>query len=135
MNVLTRSVYSYLILFLLLLTSCEQAITPERLYGKWKYIKLENPGANPPSTEPDWKLKAESPYIEFSKNNELTIWWQGSVLSHGTFKVDVKNIRYKEVLPGGGTREFPFYVSKLTDKEIVFETLGAEGSRVTAVKQ
>lgn len=120
---------------IMLLTACQRNITPEKLYGKWKYIKLESPGANPPSTEPDWKLKAEDPSIVFSKNNELIIWWNGKILTHGTFRVDVNNIRYKEVLPDGRTREFPFYVSKLTDNEIIFETLGPDGSRVTAVKQ
>jgi uncharacterized membrane protein len=60
--------------------------------------------------------------------------WGGKVLSHGKFKTDGKNIRYTETLPDGKTREFPFWVMKLTDKEIVFETMGADGSRVTAVR-
>ncbi|MEO8886815.1 MAG: hypothetical protein ABI367_12175 [Mucilaginibacter sp.] len=118
-----------------LLTACKRDVTPEKLYGNWRYVKIENPGTNPPSTDPDWKLKLEHPSIVFSKNNELTIWWNGKILSHGTFGVDVNNIRYKEILEGGRTSEFPFYVSKLTDSEIVFETLGPDGSRVTAVKQ
>jgi hypothetical protein len=38
-------------------------------------------------------------------------------------------------MPDGKKREFPFVVSKLTDKEIIFETTGKDGSRVTAVKE
>jgi hypothetical protein len=45
------------------------------------------------------------------------------------------NIRIKENLPAGTTRAFPFWVSELTDKEIVFATLGQDGSKVTAVKE
>jgi hypothetical protein len=135
MTIVSKPVTAFITAIILFLTACQPGITPQKLYGEWKYVKIENPGANPPSTDPDWKLKIEHPSIVFSKNNELTIWWEGKILTHGTFSVDVKNIRFKEDLPGGQTREFPFYVSKLTDKEIVFETLGAEGSRVTAIKQ
>jgi hypothetical protein len=135
MTIASKPVIVFLAAIILFFTACQPGITPEKLYGEWKYVKIENPGANPPSTEPDWKLKIENPSIVFSKNNELTIWWQGKILSHGTFRVDVKNILYNETLADGRKREFPFYVSKLTDKEIVFETLSAEGSRVTAVKQ
>jgi hypothetical protein len=134
MRILTRPLLFSFAFILLVLSACRPAITPEKLYGTWKYTKLEHPGANPPSAEPDWKLKIENPSIVFTKNNQLTIWWDGKVLTHGTFKVDGNNIRYKEVLPDGNTREFPFYVTRLTDTEIVFETLGAEGSRVTAAK-
>ena len=125
----------FIFTLVLVLTACKPAITPEKLYGKWKYIKLENPGANPPSTEPDWKLKMDKPSIEFKTNNELTIWWAGKVLSHGTFTIDGKNIRYKQVLADGRTNEFPFYITQFDGKQMVFETLGKEGSRVTAVKE
>ena len=125
----------FIFTLVLVLTACKPALTPEKLYGKWKYIKLENPGANPPSTEPDWKLKMENPSIEFTKKNELIIVWEGKVLSHGTFRVDEKNILYKEVLPDGNTREFPFFVSQFKDSQMVFETRGTDGTRVTAVKQ
>ncbi len=125
----------FIFAFVLVLTACKPALTPEKLYGKWKYIKLVSPNASPPIEEPEWKLKADDPSIVFTKNNELTIWWGGKVLSHGTFKVEVPNIVYKEVLPNGTTRQFPFYVSKFEGKEMVFETLGPDGTRVTAVKQ
>ena len=89
----------------------------------------------PPSAEPDWKLQMDKPSIEFTKKHELTIYWGGKVLTHGTFTIDGKNIRYKQILADGRTNEFPFYVTQFNGKEIVFETLGKEGSRVTALKQ
>ncbi len=134
MSNLARSI---LLLFLngVLLTSCGPSLNSENLIGKWNYIKLETPNSNPPSEEPEWKLKMDKPVIEFSKNNELTLWWADSVLSHGTFTIDGKNILYKQILTDGRTNEFPFHVTKFDGKEIVFETLGKEGSRVTAVKE
>ena len=62
------------------------------------------------------------------------MWWGGGLLSHGSYKVSGDSIQYKEILPGGQTRVFPFIVSKLTDKDIVFETTGEDGSLVTAAK-
>lgn len=122
------------IVALLFFAACKSSINPEDLYGKWKYIKVENPDANPPDSVSSSDLQAQAPYIQFTKNNDLVIMWGGKVLSHGKFKTDGKNIRYTETLPDGKTREFPFWVMKLTDKEIVFETMGADGSRVTAVR-
>jgi hypothetical protein len=63
------------------------------------------------------------------------IWWGGQVLTHGTYKIDGDKIQFKEIQPGGKIREFPFIVSKLDDKNLVFETKGDEGSKVTAVKE
>ena len=128
-------IYSFILLGTLLVSACKHAVTAPDLYGKWNYTKLESPGANPPSAEPEWKLQMDKPSIEFSKNNELTIYWGGKVLSHGTFTIDGKNIRYKQVLADGRTNEFPFYVTQFNGKEMVFETLGKDGSRITAVKQ
>jgi hypothetical protein len=128
------SLYLFLI-SLLLFSACKRSVKPEDLYGKWKYIKLENPNLNPPITEPDWKLKMEAPYIEFKKNNELVMYWSGQELSHGKFRVEGGNIQFKETLADGQTREFPFYITEFTDKEMVFETHGDDGARVTAVKQ
>ncbi len=61
--------------------------------------------------------------------------WGGKVLSHGKFSIAGHNINYTESLPDGTTRQFPFWVSKLTDKDLVFETTGVDGSRVTAVRE
>jgi hypothetical protein len=126
---------SYLSLFIILFTSCKSAIQPVELYGRWNYVKLERPNANPPSAEPAWKLKIEKPYILFTQSNDLEIWWSGEKLSHGKFTTKDNDIVFKQVLDDGQIREFPFHVTELTDKTLVFETAGEEGSRVTAAKQ
>jgi len=129
--------YTLLLLAVLLLLfgSCGTSVKPDNLYGKWKYIKVENPNANPPDSVSSADLAAQAPSIQFSKNNDLIINWGGKVLSHGKFRTEGQNIQYTETLADGKTRAFPFWVSKLTDKELVFETKGADGSRVTAVKE
>ncbi|WP_183577512.1 hypothetical protein HDF18_11120 [Mucilaginibacter sp. X5P1] len=123
------------IILMLLIAACKPALKPENLYGTWKYIKVENPNETPPDSVSKSTLQEESPSIRFSKGDSLTIVWGGKILSHGTFVLDGINIRYTEILPGGKTRTFPFYVSEITDKELIFETLGEEGTRVTAVKE
>jgi hypothetical protein len=119
----------------LLLTACKPALKPDKLYGTWKYIKVENPNETPPDSVSKSTLQEESPSIRFSKGDSLTIVWGGKTLSHGNFVIDGMNIRYSEILPGGKTRTFPFYVSEITDKELIFETLGEEGTKVTAIKE
>jgi hypothetical protein len=118
-----------------LVTACKPSISADELYGKWKYTKVAQPNAHPPDSVRSDDLALQSPYIQFSKNNTLEIIWGGKVLSHGKFTVDGRNIRYIESLEDGTTRQFPFWVSELTDKEIVFETKGVDGSRVTAVRE
>ncbi len=127
-------VYTSAIVLLCCLASCKPVIKPEDLYGKWKYIKIEHHNADPPEM-PAPQLKSESPSIEFSKKNEYEIMWGGKILSHGKFATDGMNIRITESLPDGTTRQFPFWVSELTDKEMVFETKGEDGSKVTAVRE
>jgi len=118
-----------------LFVSCQLSIKPETLYGKWKYVKIENNSvANTNNVTPE-QLEAEAPYIQFSKNDSLLIWWGGKVLSHGSYKIDGDKIQFKEILDGGKTREFPFIVSKLDDKNLVFETQGDDGAKVTAVRE
>jgi|SRR6185312_6271920 len=124
-----------LTILLLLFASCGPGVKPENLYGKWKYIKVENPNASPPDSVSSEDLAAQAPSIQFSKNNDLVINWGGRVLSHGKFRTEGQNIQYTETLADGKTRTFPFWVSKLTDKYLVFETKGADGSRVTAVRE
>ena len=117
-----------------LLVSCQLSIKPETLYGKWKYIKIENNSvANSTNFTPE-QLEAESPYIKFTKDS-LLIWWGGKVLSRGSYKIDGDKIQFKEILEGGKIREFPFIVSKLDDKNLVFSTQGDDGAKVTAVKE
>ena len=123
-------------LCLLCLLACKHSIKPEALYGDWKYIKIDKHKSDDiTDTVSKDDLLANAPYISFSTNNQLTIHWGGKVLSHGTYTVTNDNINYTEQLNGGQTRTFPFYISKLDDKNIVFETLDKNGSRVTAVKK
>ena len=125
-----------LIIFIIACTlqSCTPPIKPEALYGKWKYIKVEHPNASTPDSLSEQELNANTPYIDFEKPGTLQINWGGKTLSHGTFRIDGSNIWYQEILGNGKKRQFPFIVSKLTAKEIVFETQGDAGSRVTAVR-
>jgi hypothetical protein len=119
----------------LLFAACKPAITPQNLYGTWKYIKVENPNETPPDSVSKYDLQQQSPYIKFTTADSLVIVWDGKVLSHGKFTLDGKNIQYTEILPGGKTRTFPFWVSVITAKNLVFETTGEDGTRVTAVKE
>ncbi len=125
---------AYIIVLLFFLYACNSAIKPEQLTGKWKYVKVEHPHADPPDSLSSAEIKSAAPYIQFTQNNQLTIIWGGKMLSHGKFTVDDHNLVYTETMPDGRTRTFPFWVSKLTDKDLVFETRGEDGSRVTAVK-
>ena len=123
------------IALLFFLFSCNPAIKPAEFYGKWKYIKVEHPHASPPDSLSSAEIKASAPYIQFSQNDELVIMWDSKVLSHGKFIIDGHNLVYTETMPDGKTRTFPFWVSELTDKDLVFETKGEDGSRVTAVRE
>jgi hypothetical protein len=122
-------------ILVLLITACKPALKPDSLYGTWKYIKVENPNETPPDSVSKSTLQEESPSIRITQGDSLTIIWGAKILSHGKFVIDGMNIRYTEILPGGKTRTFPFYVSEITDKELIFETLGEEGTKVTAVKE
>jgi len=121
-------------ILLCMLASCKLSIKIETLYGKWKYVKIENNSVANITNVTSEQLEAESPYIKFTKDS-LMIWWGGKVLSHGTYKIDDNQIQFKEIQPGGKIREFPFIVSKLDNKNLVFETKGDDGSKVTAVRE
>jgi hypothetical protein len=120
---------------LTLFASCQNVIKPEALYGKWKYIKIENNSVSSTTNVTNEQLASEEPYIRFSKNDSLLIWWGGKVLSHGSYKIEGDKIQFKEILTDGKIREFPFIVSKLDDKNLIFETNGDDGAKVTAVKE
>jgi hypothetical protein len=126
--------YFTIVCMLLLIVSCKSSIKPADLYGKWKYTKVEHPKADPPDSLTKSELQASAPYIQFS-DKDLVIMWGGKILSHGTYLIDGDNIRYTEFLPEEGKRQFPFWISKFDGINLVFETTGAEGSRVTAVKE
>ena len=123
------------IALIILISSCKPAIKSADLYGTWKYLKVENPNSTPPDSVKHDELLLQAPYIQFTKSDSLIIIWGGKVLSHGKFKMDGNNISYTESLPGGTSRTFPFYISKIDGKNLVFETLGEQGTRVTAVKE
>jgi hypothetical protein len=119
---------------LIFLSACKMGVKPENLRGKWKYVKVFKPEASPPDSVSTMELEEMKPYIEFTGDDKLQIIWGGEVLSKGTYKINGDNLNFTEVFADGTKRSFPFYVSKITDKEIIFETVGEDGSRVTAVK-
>jgi hypothetical protein len=123
-----------LLVFLLPFAACKSAVSPQDLYGKWKYTRVRNPNASPPDSVGNMTLLEQKPYIEFTQKDSLIINWDSKVLSHGTFTIDGSNIRYKEIL-ATGVREFPFYIEKFDGKQLIFSTKGADGSEVTAVKE
>jgi hypothetical protein len=114
--------------------ACKPGLSPERLYGKWKYIRVEKP-QSPGDSVTRFDIAEQKPNIVFNKDNTLQIYWGGKVLSHGKFSTTGQDIKYIEDLGDGKTRDFPFAVNELTDKKIIFETLGEDGSRVTAVRE
>lgn len=120
----------------LLLAACKQGIKAEKLYGDWKYIRVEKLNTDDYSdTTTKQDLIDNLPHISFSKDSQLTMYWGGKIFSHGSFSISGNNINYTEQLPGGKHRTFPFWVSKLDDQTIVFETMNNDGSRVTATKR
>ncbi|RWY55560.1 hypothetical protein [Mucilaginibacter gilvus] len=115
-------------------TACKPGLSPERLYGRWNYTRVEKP-ASPSDSVTRFDIAEQKPAIVFNKDNTLQIYWGGKVLSHGKFTIASMDIKYKEDLGDRKTRDFPFSVTELTDKKIIFETLGEDGSKVTAVKE
>jgi hypothetical protein len=120
--------------FVLIALGCTPPVKPEQLYGEWKYTNVESPNQNPPYTMPLEEVRKENPSITFTKNQDLIIIWGGKTLSYGKFKMEDRMIRYKENLPGGITREFPFLITEITNEKLVFETMNQDVSRITAVK-
>lgn len=116
------------------LYACKHSIKPKKLYGKWRYVKVESP-RNPEENLSDDEVARANPFIEFTESGDLVMTWEGKRLSYGKFRVEGALIRYSENLPGGQKREFPFLVSRLTDDEIVFETMNQDPVRVTAKRQ
>lgn len=118
---------------LLAFTSCSESIKSEDLYGRWNYVTVEN--FNPPDSLTSNDLIQQAPAIVFSKGNNLVIEWGGKQLSHGTYKMDGKMIRYTESLEGGIKREFPFLIKELSENELIFETMEQNFTRVKAKKR
>ncbi|OKS85076.1 hypothetical protein [Mucilaginibacter polytrichastri] len=116
-------------------TSCSTGLDTKALQGKWKYVKVGVPNSSPPDTVTTAELEENKPYIEIKADGNFNIMWGGKLLSHGSYKISGKNLNMHELLPGGQSRDFPFFVSSLTDKQITFETVDKGGSQVTAVKE
>lgn len=128
---------TYCFLFISVLcfmASCKPAVNTTTLTGKWKYVKIEHPNASPPDTMKKAELDEASPYIQFTPEMKWNIVWGGKYLSHGSYTLDGSNMKINEKLPDGKTRDFVFTVSELTADKIVFETIGADGSKVTALR-
>jgi hypothetical protein len=119
-------------LITLFATACKPSVSPEALYGKWKYTGLESQKDNPATTA--YKLKLQQPSIEFTKKDSLIMIWGGQVFAKGKFRTDGNKILFNQDLEGGRKYEYKFKVDELTDKQIVFETDGADVSKVTAVR-
>lgn len=93
-------------------------------------MRVDN--SNPQDTLPDGELELQSPAIIFSPEDNLVIEWGGKKLSSGKFRLDGKMIRYTENLQGGQTREFPFLINSLDEKELVFQTMERSTTTVVA---
>lgn len=120
---------------LLLLAACKQGVQPEKLYGEWTYVKIDHRRSDDQTdTLGRQDLAISKAHIKFIPENKLEIWWDGKVISYGTFRTQGDNIQFTEQLPGGKTRTFPFYVSRLDAKNLIFETMGTTGSRVMATR-
>ncbi|MFA6945339.1 MAG: hypothetical protein WC220_05495 [Pedobacter sp.] len=122
----------YIAVLTLLFTSCIGTVDQADLYGRWNYITIKN--ADPEDILTDEEIKQQHPAIIFTQNNDLIIEWGGKQLAHGKYRLDGKMIRYTEYLEGGRRREFPFLISKLTDTELMFQTMEKNYTMVTAIK-
>jgi len=119
---------------LLFITACKPSVSVTTLTGKWKYVKIEHPNASPPDTMKKAELEEAAPYIQFTPEMKFLIVWGGKFLSHGTFTLDGGNMNITEKLADGKTRNYVFTVSELTENKIIFETMGVDGSKVTALR-
>ncbi len=110
------------------------SVPAEDLFGKWNYVKIENSDKEDADSVTTSELKIQNPSIEFTKPDSLKIYWGGKVLSKGNFRMDKKMIRYTEILTENRVREFPFLIVEISPKTLVFETMEAKSTRITAVK-
>lgn len=124
--------FSFFAIIPLLLISCTGKISKEDLYGKWSYTRVQN--FNPADSLSSAELQREKPVIVFSADSNLQIEWGGKTLSHGTYRMDGKMIRYTEMLEGGRKRSFPFLIKELEKNKLIFETMEQNPTRVTAVR-
>lgn len=124
--------YLLFIFTILVFTSCLTGIKKEDLIGQWKYTKYEY--TNKSVAAPNIDLSDQQPSIVFHGDCKAEIYSSGKLLSHGTYFLDHKIIRYEEVLANGMKRKIPFLIKALNQNNLVFETMEAEGKRITAEK-
>ncbi|MEO8794085.1 MAG: hypothetical protein ABI390_01395 [Daejeonella sp.] len=110
------------------------SVPAEDLYGKWNYVKIESSDKEDPDSVTHSELQLQRPSIEFTKPDSLKIFWGGKILSRGNFRMDNKMIRYTEILGENRVREFPFLIIEISPETLVFETMEAKNTRITAVK-
>jgi len=132
--IMKNNTFLLLAFMLCVMASCKPSVNSETLTGKWKYIKIEHPNASPPDTMKKAELDEAAPYIQFTPERKWLIVWGGKFLSHGNYSLDGSHIKINKKMTDGKTRDFAFTVSELTESKIVFETIGAEGSKVTALR-
>jgi hypothetical protein len=118
----------------LFIASCKPSVSVATLTGKWKYTKVEHPNASPPDTMKKAELDEVAPYIQFTSEMKFLIVWGGKFLAHGTYTLNGSNMNITEKMEDGKTRSYVFTISELTEDKIIFETIGAEGSKVTALR-
>ena len=123
----------FIIVFVIVLGSCSNAIYSDELYGIWNYIAVEN--FNPPDSLTSEELIIQAPVIIFSTGNKLEIVWGGKQLSNGIYRMEGKMIRYTEFLEEGRKREFPFLIKELGEDELVFQTMEQNYTLVKAKKR
>ena len=119
------------VLLLFALGACKQAVKPGLLQGKWAYERVEELNHSADSTTA-LDIELNKPTIEFRANGELRMTWGNETLSQGTYVIDGDNVQYTEQLADGKKRTFPFHVTHLDEKRIIFETTDRAGARVTA---
>jgi hypothetical protein len=124
---------SLIVILALFFSACQSSLKPEKLHGKWNYIRIKSNTTKPDSMTAA-TLKTTSPYIQFTNKDSLFIYWSGARIARGIYTTEGDSIMFKQDLDYG-YRVFPFIVKEMTDKKIIFYTKGADGSEVTAVKQ
>ncbi|MEO5910547.1 MAG: hypothetical protein ABIP95_06640 [Pelobium sp.] len=121
------------ILALLFIVACNSSINKENLIGKWNYQNYEY--TNKSIQEPLANIQEQKPAIVFYANGKAEIYSSGKILSHGTFYLENKIIRYEEVLDNGIKRKIPFLIKELDENQLIFETMEAPVKRITAIKK
>jgi hypothetical protein len=125
----------YILTFLTicLLVACKPAVTPDQLYGRWKYTKIEIPTA-PQYTDDAKSYLVDPTSIQFLKDSTVEIITPSQVQFRGHFTDDGYNLHVNGKYNDGSTAKMELWVMKLTKKEFVFKIDGQNPWIVTTVK-